>query len=815
MDSLNYKFKLDVSSNDMGLRLDEIDNSLRVNVAAQPIIEPKRTSQLINDSDFVTDETVKQYISEIIEEDPTVPSYVKDISSSDIDNWNNKSDFSGNYEDLNGIPDPYDDTELRELVDGKADKEHTHSQYLTEHQSLADYVKTNDSRLTDSRTPKAHKHDIGDIENFPEIPIDEIQANTYARHIHSNQGILDRITKMPITEHQDISGKADKVHTHPEYLTEHQDISGKADINHTHPGYATEAWVENQHYLTKHQSLAGYVTTTDERLSDARVPLEHTHTKDEISGLPTKLSELINDTAFITNAVNDLTNYYKKSEVNELVDGLPKFGFSVVDELPTENISSTTIYLKTSQNPEDGNIYEEYIHVNGKWELLGAQDINLEGYATEEFVTSQGYLKSYTETDPTVPAWAKTANKPTYSYAEITNKPTEFTAAPHNHPIDEIVSTADASLTDSDSPKQSKKNFYLNAGSPGNEIGYSGWDIRYYDVSGCESVLIKWSYTSNYNGWYRADGTYISNPGAIPANTLMRVSVPADAAILGLSNQASAFLNATVQVSAESIVEVLNNKAPKVHSHPEYLTEHQSLANYVQTTDSRLTNARTPLAHSHTMSEISDYVAPAGRLIQVTYNVSTGDEIQAILDAGNMPFVIYGGNTYYYQDISYDNYYRFVSITPGSSNTSDPPITKRLYKQKVSGVGGWGSGTITLFSTTHKPAWGDVTGKPTTFTPSSHSHTKADISDFAHKHNASDINSFSSEVTSVLSAMKIGQLSTADSSLQLYDDRIAYDLDNLGTGVLALDRDIPTDSHINDLIDAKLNGIDTLLGGGF
>ena len=38
------------------------------------------------------------------ETDPTVPSYVKNISQTDITNWNNKSDFSGDYNDLTNKP---------------------------------------------------------------------------------------------------------------------------------------------------------------------------------------------------------------------------------------------------------------------------------------------------------------------------------------------------------------------------------------------------------------------------------------------------------------------------------------------------------------------------------------------------------------------------------------------------------------------------------------------------------------------------------------------------------------------------------------
>jgi len=47
-----------------------------------------------------------------------------------------------------------------------------------------------------------------------------------------------------LTEHQDISGKADVNHKHPEYLTEHQDISIKADIDHTHTGEQVNVTLE-------------------------------------------------------------------------------------------------------------------------------------------------------------------------------------------------------------------------------------------------------------------------------------------------------------------------------------------------------------------------------------------------------------------------------------------------------------------------------------------------------------------------------------------------------------------------------------------
>lgn len=96
-----------------------------------------------------------------------------------------------------------------------------------------------------------------------------------------------------------------------------------------------------------------------------------------------KKSELVN---FITKTVNDLVNYYKKTEtytkeeVNNKISEIPKFAIKVVAMLPTSNISATTVYLVTSQSSTTQNLYDEYIYVDGKWEKLGSQTIDLSGY---------------------------------------------------------------------------------------------------------------------------------------------------------------------------------------------------------------------------------------------------------------------------------------------------------------------------------------------------------------------------------------------------------------------------------------------------
>lgn len=106
-------------------------------------------------------------------------------------------------------------------------------------------------------------------------------------------------------------------------------------------------------------------------------------------------SDIPDVSQFITKAVNDLINYYTKSAIDDKitdlenkVSAIPKFSISVVSALPTSNISATTIYL-VNTGSDSNNLYTEYIYVNGSWEILGTQKLDLTGYATETWVNAQ------------------------------------------------------------------------------------------------------------------------------------------------------------------------------------------------------------------------------------------------------------------------------------------------------------------------------------------------------------------------------------------------------------------------------------------
>ena len=108
------------------------------------------------------------------------------------------------------------------------------------------------------------------------------------------------------------------------------------------------------------------------------------------SSVPTKVSDLQNDSGFITNTVNNLTNYYTKSEtytqteVDNLISQLAGLDIEVVQTLPTQDISTHTIYLVPKSSAGTQNVYDEYIYTNNAWELIGSTEVDLSNYWTSQ-----------------------------------------------------------------------------------------------------------------------------------------------------------------------------------------------------------------------------------------------------------------------------------------------------------------------------------------------------------------------------------------------------------------------------------------------
>lgn len=124
----------------------------------------------------------------------------------------------------------------------------------------------------------------------------------------------------------------------------------------------------------------------------------------DLSNTPTKVSDFTNDSGFVTSTVNNLANYYLKSEtytqaqVDALIGAISTISIEVVQSLPTQDIKTNTIYLVPKQTAGTQNVYDEYIYVNNAWELIGDTEIDLSNYVTttdlatalQDYVTSTG-----------------------------------------------------------------------------------------------------------------------------------------------------------------------------------------------------------------------------------------------------------------------------------------------------------------------------------------------------------------------------------------------------------------------------------------
>ena len=185
--------------------------------------------------------------------------------------------------------------------------------------------------------------------------------------------------------------------------------------------YITETELNEKGYLT---AVPDVYITEDELSSQLDDKVSQSGLNEAIEGvrndIPTNVSELTNDSGYITlNEVpkQDLSGYALKSDIPDISVKQDKLTagngisitdnvisldyefdlFEVVQTLPTDNISDNKVYLVLDSNGNEGNTYIEYLYVNGQWEELGKFKVNvdLSGYATEQWVNEQGFLKEH------------------------------------------------------------------------------------------------------------------------------------------------------------------------------------------------------------------------------------------------------------------------------------------------------------------------------------------------------------------------------------------------------------------------------------
>ena len=248
-----------------------------------------------------------------------------------------------------------------------------------------------------------------------------------------NNAQVNKIEKIEVNGNNIVIDKNKKINLEiPTKLSELlNDNDTVEDSNYIH----TDNNFANEDVNKLNQIENGAQINKIEKISINGVEQEITSNKEIDITIPTKVSELNNDSEYIDNNVNDLKNYYHKTETfskNEINEHLKGYALKEeipnVDEFITKSVRDlANYYLKTeiytkeevkdliskvktasiqkvSELPVIGennviylvekegtqnDIHNEFIYINNAWEIIGSTQIDLAGYATENWVNLQ------------------------------------------------------------------------------------------------------------------------------------------------------------------------------------------------------------------------------------------------------------------------------------------------------------------------------------------------------------------------------------------------------------------------------------------
>lgn len=173
--------------------------------------------------------------------------------------------------------------------------------------------------------------------------------------------------------------------------------------------YITEEELSSKGYLTEHQSLEDYAKKTD-------IP-DLSELKKDISDLDkTKLDKSsigqAVDTALAQAKASGEFDGYTPQKGVDYFDGKDGYTPQKGNDYYTENEKEELVVEVAAQIDISGKADKEHVH--DEYALSSDIPTNI-----SELKNDSGYLTDYTETDPTVPEWAKHPTKPNYTADEV------------------------------------------------------------------------------------------------------------------------------------------------------------------------------------------------------------------------------------------------------------------------------------------------------------------------------------------------------------------------------------------------------------
>ena len=256
-----------------------------------------------------------------------------------------EASLSGGEVDLSGLA-------TKDELATKADKVHTHDQYLTEHQDLSDYALKTEIPTVPTKVSQL-TNDKGYLTSVPSeyITETELTGKSYA----TKKELTDSLTTKSDTTHNHDTIYSKLNHTHSQYLTS------------VPSEYVTETELNNKGYLTEHQDISmkadktelhshSNKTVLDGITSDKVTEWNNKSTfdgnynslinKPTIPTVPTKVSSFTNDSGYLSSSII-------KSIV--VVDALPEVEVEGVLYLVRGGTSTDT--PTTPEEPTVTNLY--------------------------------------------------------------------------------------------------------------------------------------------------------------------------------------------------------------------------------------------------------------------------------------------------------------------------------------------------------------------------------------------------------------------------------------------------------------------------
>ena len=390
---------------------------------------PSKTSDLTNDSGFITGYTLPIASSNAlggvkingnnlsISNDGTLSATDSTYSASDFD-IKDLSDTTGLRNTWSGKQDVIDDlnTIRSGATLGATALQSVPSEYITDTElgtALLDYYTTGDTytktevnNLINS-SEKFHYEIYANLSDVTD-PKDNVLyligpsgtgSDKYEEYVYTNN-VFTKIgdTTIDLTDYATIT-------------TLTNGLAAKSDTGHTHEQYSLTSHTHNEYSLTGHTHDQYSLTS-------------HTHTAQDIGALPSSTtipsttSQLTNDSGFITGytetdptvpawAKESTKPTYSVSEISGL------------SEILSGKSDTSHTHEQYSLTSHTHNEYSLTSHTHTAQEVGALPDTTSIPSKTSDLTNDSGFITGFTETDPTVPAWAKAENKPTYGVSEI------------------------------------------------------------------------------------------------------------------------------------------------------------------------------------------------------------------------------------------------------------------------------------------------------------------------------------------------------------------------------------------------------------